>query len=80
LNQKIGDPKALFHEENDILRAAPLIASRKGVSYTQKAVPLPQPAPKTQPLVPPPAPPPSPVAGRRPAARRQVPRKPTRSN
>ncbi len=79
LNDRLGDPKAFFHDQNDIERAAPLIASRRGVSYQARAVaPQPRPAPKIQPLVPPPAPPPSPAAGRRPFARKPSKRQPVR--
>ncbi len=79
MNDRLGDPKAFFHDQNDIERAAPLIASRRGVSYQARAVaPQPRPAPKIQPLVPPPAPPPSPAAGRRPFARKPSKRQPVR--
>ena len=69
MNDRLGDPKALFHTENDIERAAPLIASKRGASYRPKPVAQqPRPAPRVQPVAPPPALPPSPVAARRPFA------------
>ncbi len=78
LNERLGDPKALFHTENDIERAAPLIAARKGVSYQQRPVQQPRPAPRIQPLAPLPVPPASPVAGRRPFAPKPSRRQPAR--